>query len=94
MENAKSVPLLSRVRHVEEVFSYVQGGPREHTNKVNDYLNIEGWILLNTGTQAGRGDNGPYAAVYYSLGWIGEGEPQIPNKSQPLSAPPPSQPLP
>ena len=83
MENDKSVPLLSRVRHVEEVFSYVQGGPREHSNLVNDYFAIDGWILLNTGTQAGRGDNGPYAAVYYFLGWIGDGEPQFPNKGQP-----------
>lgn len=72
----RDAPFLTRVRHVEEVDPSIWRGGR--SNEVNDYLVLEGWVLLNTGTRTGRGDSGPYASIYYSLGWVGDGEAQFP----------------
>ena len=65
-----------QVKHVIEVDPSLM--PRGHSEEVNDFLAIPGWVLLNTGTVATRGDNGPASHIYYAVGWIGEGEPQIP----------------
>lgn len=81
MSLPKDVPFFARVRHVEEIDPNLYHGDR--SNEVNDYLSIQGWILLNVGTHTARGDNGPYSWVYYSVGWIGEGEPQFPAAGSP-----------
>lgn len=66
----------NKVRHIIEV------DPGEWTggasNEPNDYLGVDGWMLLGTGTHTGTGDHGQWASIYYSFGWIGEGEPDIP----------------
>jgi len=69
-------PFLSGVRHVEEVDPNVVRPDR--SNDVNDYLDLGGWVLLNTGTHTAHGDNGPYSWVYYSVGWVGAGEALFP----------------
>jgi len=73
-------PFLSHVQQVEEVDPNVFVPGR--SNDVNDYLSLGspqgGWVLLNTGTRTARGDDGPYSWVYYSVGWVGQGEPLFP----------------
>jgi hypothetical protein len=75
MEFHSDVPIYARVRHIEKIDPNLWRGDR--SNEVNDYLS-NGWILLNTGTEASTGDSGPYSWVYYVVGWIGEGEPEVP----------------
>jgi len=67
---------INKVRHIEEIDPTMHYSSR--SGEVNDYLSLDGWILLNTGTRASTGDSGPYSWIYYSIGWIGEGEPNIP----------------
>ncbi len=67
---------INKVRRVVEVDPNVWAS--EGSSDVNDYLDIDGWILLNTGTHSAKGDSGPYSWIYYSVGWIGDGEPQVP----------------
>ena len=67
---------INKVRHVVEVDPNLWHADR--SNEVNDYLAIEGWILLNVGTQSATGDSGPHSWSYFVLGWTGEGEPPIP----------------
>ena len=69
---------INRVKYVQEVDPNITHGPSGPSSNVNDYLSIEGWILLETGKHASTGDSGPYSSVYYVVGWIGEGEPEIP----------------
>ena len=64
------------VRHVLEVDPIEWTGDR--SNQVDDYLADPGWILLGAGTHAWRGDDGPFASIYYSVGWLGEADPRIP----------------
>lgn len=64
---------INKVRHVREVDS-IMGGPN-----INSFLAIKGWILLNSTTQSATGDSGPYSWPVCQVGWIGEGEPQIPS---------------
>ena len=61
---------MSKVSFVEEVDPGVFTPGR--SSDVNDYLKLPEWILLNTGTHS--------TGVYYSVGWIGEGEPQFPSR--------------
>ena len=72
----EGIPLYAGVRHVEIVNPNLVQRPR--SSEVNDYIHMDGWILLDTGKNAYEGDNGPYSIVYFVVGWIGEGEPQFP----------------
>lgn len=48
--------------------------------EVNDYLAIDGWVLLEVTKQTNEGDAGPYSYPVYSVGWIGNGEPVHPER--------------
>ena len=75
-------PNINKVRYVIQVDPNLWH--HDQSNEINDYLAIDGWILLNTATEASTGDSGPHSWIYYSVGWIGEGEPKIP-PARPLS---------
>ena len=67
---------INKVRHVIEIDPHWAG--RDRSSEVNDYLSLEGWILLSTAKHSGTGDSGDYSWVSYVVGWIGEGDPNIP----------------
>lgn len=78
--------VLNRVRHVVEVKPARLGEwPRGNSRKINDYQSIDGWVLLETETADQGYTGGPYA--YFWVGWIGEGEPQIPQIPDRFSSP-------
>ena len=48
-------------------------GRAGESQEVNDYLAMDGWILLEVTKTTVEGDNGPGSWAVYHLGWIGEG---------------------
>ena len=53
---------------------------RDQSDNVNDYLAIDGWIMLEVGKKATFGDSGQVSWIYDSVGWIGAGDPVLPPK--------------
>ncbi len=51
---------------------------RDQSDNVNDYLAIDGWILLNTGTRTAEGDSVACTWCDFVLRCIGNGAPQFP----------------
>ncbi len=72
---AQDDPLLAKFRHVHEIIPDNYGGGVGHD--VNDYL-AKGWVFLNSGVHTGPSDHGPSSTVNYVVGWVGEGEPEMP----------------
>ncbi len=80
-EGQKMSTEISQVKHVEEISPTILSHGK--SNDVNVYLSHPGWILLNTGTHLEYEEDGQASHVYYAVGWIGEGGPQIPRKQPP-----------
>lgn len=68
--------ILTKVSYVIEVDTGLRYD--ERSSEVNDYLASENWILIATGSHASTGDSGPASWAVFSLGWIGDGDPEIP----------------
>ena len=68
---------INKVRRVVEIDPSTQPYSGSHSNDVNAYLALDGWILLSAGMKAGTAHGQQYSHSLYILGWIKQGEEPI-----------------